>query len=184
MSQRLSRRLAMPIARTIARAPSPLVAYAAPWVAIMLASLLPCLPWIGTAPLLPPLGYLSLLVWRQLRPGLLPVWAGFPLGVFDDCVSGQPFGSAIFLWSLTMISLELVELRFPWRNFAVDWMVAGCMIVVYLLAAWALANAAGDDTDFVVIVPQMLLSVAVYPVVARVVARLDTWRLIRYRVVG
>ena len=66
-----------------------------------------------------------LLGWRMVRPGLLPLWAGAPLGAFDDLVSGQPFGSAILLWSLAMIAIELIETRFPWRGFWQDWFTAG-----------------------------------------------------------
>ncbi|NBC36318.1 rod shape-determining protein MreD [Novosphingobium sp. FSY-8] len=184
MSQRLSRRLAQPIARTISRAPSPVVAYVAPWLAVMLGSVLPSLPYVGVTPMFPPLGFLVLLSWRQLRPGLMPVWAGFPLGLFDDLFSGQPFGSAILLWSATMLALDIIEARFPWRNFLVDWMVASCMIVACILLQVLIANHAGGATPVVLVVPQILLSVAVYPMVGRAVGRLDSWRLIRYRVIG
>ena len=37
--------------------------------------------------------------------------------LFDDLYSGQPFGSAIMLWSIAAIALEIVETRLPWRNF-------------------------------------------------------------------
>jgi hypothetical protein len=43
---------------------------------------------------------------------LLPVWAGTLLGLFDDMVSGQPMGSAITLWSITMLALDVIEARF------------------------------------------------------------------------
>ena len=54
--------------------------------------------------------------WRMLRPGLLPLWAGLPMGLFDDMYSGQPLGSGILLFSLTLIALDLIELRFPWSG--------------------------------------------------------------------
>jgi hypothetical protein len=61
--------------------------------AILFGSLPPWLPIIAPAPVPPPLGFLLLLAWRLLRPGLLPPWAGLPLGLFDDLYSGQPTGS-------------------------------------------------------------------------------------------
>ena len=70
--------------KRINRAPSPFIARSVPWLSIMLASLLPAWLLIASAPVMPPIAFLMLLAWRQLRPGLLPVWAGLPLGLFDD----------------------------------------------------------------------------------------------------
>ena len=64
----------------INRAPSPVLAVATPWLLVMLGSLSPALPVIASAPVVPPLGFLVLMAWAQLPPGLLPVWAGVPLG--------------------------------------------------------------------------------------------------------
>ena len=184
MNHHIARRLAQPIARTFSQAPSPVVAYATPWVTVALASMVPNWPMIAAAPVVPPLGYMALLAWRQLRPGLLPVWAGIPLGFVDDLFSGQPFGCALLLWSLTMLALDIVEARFPWRNFVVDWMVGSALIVTYVLACLVIANHAGGATPVLILVPQMLFAMALYPIVGRTVGRLDRWRLVRYRVIG
>jgi rod shape-determining protein MreD len=167
----------------INRAPSTLVASGVPWVSVMLGSLLPGWLFMASAPYVPPLGFLTLLAWRQLRPGLLPVWAGLPLGLFDDLYSGQPMGSAILLWSAAMIVLEIIELRFPWRNFALEWLLATAMIVCYLVAALVVATATGGSAPLAVLAPQVILAVLVYPFVGRVVAALDRLRLIPLKVV-
>ncbi|MGB3796985.1 MAG: rod shape-determining protein MreD, partial [Alteraurantiacibacter sp.] len=101
----------------------------------MLGSLTPLLPFIALAPILPPMGYLILLSWRLAKPGVLPMWAGLPLGFFNDLYSGQPMGSSIVLFSFTMIALELIEMRFPWRSFWQDWLIAAILIPVYVLAS-------------------------------------------------
>jgi len=181
MTYRLSRSGALPIARRISRAPSPLLAYAAPWLTIGLASILPGWPLIAMAPVMPPLGFMTLLAWRQLRPGLLPVWAGFPLGLVDDLFSGQPVGSGMLLWSLTMITLEIIEARFPWRNFLTDWLVASIFILIYIGLG---ALVAGLHDGWAILVPQIGLSVLCYPLVGRSVGWIDRWRLTRFRVVG
>jgi rod shape-determining protein MreD len=168
--------------RRITRAPSPAIAYLTPWVSIVLASAACGWPLIAVGPLVPPLGFLALLGWRQLHPGLLPVWAGLPLGFADDLLSGQPVGSGILTWSLAMLALEVIEFRWPWRNFVVEWAVAAGMIVAYILITALLANAAGGNTSLLLLAPQLVLSVLIYPVVGRVVARLDTARLTRFRV--
>ena len=69
-------------------------ATALPWLTILLGSLTPWLPVIAPAPVLPPFGFLFLLAWRLLRPGLLPLWAGLPLGLFDDLYSAASRSAA------------------------------------------------------------------------------------------
>ena len=166
----------------INRAPSPFLVMAMPWLTIGLASLAPSLPIMAPLPLLPPLGFMLLLAWAQVRPGLLPVWAGLPLGALDDLYSGQPFGSAILLWSLAMIASDLIEARFPWRSFLTEWLIASAMVAGYLAAGLALANTAGGQTEFWTILPQLLLTVLFYPAAGRLVALFDRLRLAPLRV--
>jgi rod shape-determining protein MreD len=170
--------------RRINRRPSAILARGIPWLSVMLASVLPALCFVASAPVLPPFGFMALLAWRQLRPGLLPVWAGLPLGFFDDLYSGQPLGSAILLWSGTMILLEAIEARFPWRAFLLEWLVAAVLIMVYALACLAAANLAGAHAPIAVLAPQVILGVLLYPVIGRIVAALDRLRLIPVVEVG
>ncbi|WP_271077891.1 rod shape-determining protein MreD [Aurantiacibacter sp. MUD61] len=163
---------------------SPVLAYGLPWVTILLASLTPLLPIIASAPLVPPLGYLFLLAWRVLRPGLLPMWAGLPLGFFDDLYSGQPLGSGILLFSLTMIALDLIEVRFPWRGFWQDWGVAAIFCVLYLILSALFSGSAPNWIQLTLILPQILITIMLFPVVAQIVSLLDRVRLTRVRRIG
>jgi rod shape-determining protein MreD len=165
----------------INREPSPLLAMATPWLLIMLGSLSPTWPIIASAPVVPPFGFLLLVAWQQLRPGLFPVWAGLPLGLFDDLYSGQPFGSAVLLWSMAMIGLDVLEQRFPWRGFMHDWIVAIAIIAGYLVLSLALANLGGGRTPLIVIVPQIAVAALAYPIAARLVGAADKFRLIPIR---
>ena len=170
--------------KRINREPSPLLARTVPWATVMLGSLAPSWIVIASAPLLPPLGFLILVAWRQLRPGLLPVWAGLPLGLFDDLYSGQPMGSAALSWSLAVIVLDVVEARLPWRNFLTEWLVAAGLIAAYICLGLAFANLSGASTDFRIIVPQITLSILIYPLVGRLVAAFDRFRLLPFREIG
>jgi rod shape-determining protein MreD len=165
----------------INRAQSPLLAYGMPWLTILLGSLTPWLPIIAPAPLLPPLGFMMMLAWRLLRPGLLPLWAGLPLGLFDDLYSGQPLGSGVLLFSITLLAIELIELRFPWRNFWLDWLTATAILVPYIVIAALVSRAELTAVQLTVILPQLLLAVVLFPIVARMVALLDRVRLMRVR---
>lgn len=173
-----------PYGSRINRTHSRILAYAAPWLSIMVGSLVTQLPIAVAVPLMPPLGFLMLISWRLVRPGLLPVWVGVPLGAFDDLFSGQPFGSGILLWSLTMLAIELLEFRFPWRGFVQDWLVASLMVSVYLALAALLSGASPSPYMFVALAPQLVLSLLLFPIVARLTAGLDRLRLTRIRVLG
>ena len=162
----------------INRAPSPILAVSLPWLLVMVGSLSPAWPIISSAPLVPPFGFLLLIAWQQLRPGLFPIWAGLPLGMFDDLYSGQPIGSAVMLWSLTMLALEFLEVRFPWRGVVLNWLSAGGIITAYLVLALMVANAGGGSAAISVLVPQILLSILAYPIAARLVGAVDRFRLI------
>ncbi len=161
----------------INHAPSPLLARSLPWLTVLASSVLPTWVMIASAPVLPPLGFLVFVAWRQLRPGLLPVWAGLPLGAFDDLFSGQPFGSAVFLWSIAALALDIVEARLPWRNFLTEWLVAIGLIVAYIVMCLGLAKLAGAGVHLPIIVPQIVISVLSYPLVGRFVAIMDRFRL-------
>lgn len=180
--QRLARRDRY--GRQLNRAHSPLLAYVTPWLSVMIASWLPSLPVTSALPLVPPLGLITLLAWRFVRPGLLPVWAGIPLGLVDDLFSGQPLGSAILLWSLALIAIEIVQARFPWRGFLQDWAYASLFVAIILFAGVFLSGARVTGPMLGGIVPQLLLSILLFPMIARMVAFLDRIRLMRLRTVS
>lgn len=165
----------------INRMHSPMIAVGAPWLLVMLGSLAPILPLIASAPIVPPFGFLVLVAWQQLRPGLFPVWAGLPLGLFDDLFSGQPLGSAVLLWSITMIALDVIEARFPWRGFVHNWLVAAGFIAAYLLITLEIANHGAAQTALAVLAPQLVISILSYPLTARLVGAFDRLRLVRVR---
>jgi rod shape-determining protein MreD len=136
---------------------------------------------IASAPVMPPVGFLLLVAWQQLRPGLFPVWVGLPLGLFDDLYSGQPFGSAVVLWSVAMLGLDFIEHRFPWRGFVLNWLEASGFIAAYVVFSLQIANLGGGATPLATVLPQVVLSVLAYPIAARLVGLADRVRLVKIR---
>lgn len=181
MKAPITRRLREVTERRINRAPSPLLATATPWAVIMLGSLVPLFPLIASSPIVPPLGFMLLLAWLQLRPGILPPWAGFPLGLWDDLFSGQPLGSAALLWSVAVLMLEFVEFRMPWRNFIQNWVIAAGLIMGYLLLCALFAGNGNGPQVFRLVGPQILLTVLLMPLVSRLAAMFDRFRLLPIR---
>lgn len=171
-------------ANRINREPSPLLAVGLPWVSVMLLSMVSFSPIIASAPVLPPLSFMALIAWRLLRPYMLPVWAGAPLGAFDDLYSGQPFGSAILLWSLAMILIEIVDIRIRYRNFLQDWLVAAAIFAAYLFLTALIALGAQGAFALHTVLPQIVLTILVYPAMTGLVALLDRLRLSRVRTAG
>lgn len=160
---------------------SPILLYGIPWLTILLGSLTPLLPIIASMPAVPPMGFVLMLCWRLIRPGLLPLWAGFPLGLFDDLLSGQPLGSGILLFSLALIVIDLVELRFPWMGFLQNWMTATGLIIAYIAISALVSGTEISLTLANIILPQTLLAIVIFPFLSRLIGVLDRIRLMRVR---
>jgi rod shape-determining protein MreD len=151
-------------------------ARALPWAMVLAGSALSAvMPVVADVPLVPPLGLLTLLTWRLLAPFALRRWAGAPLGLFDDLLSGQPLGSAVLLWSLAMLGVEMAEQRLGHRGFWLDWLVAA-LAIAGVLAAGRLLAAPLAATLAPVLWPQVLASVLLFPASARLVAWVDRKR--------
>lgn len=176
-----SRRSAQP--KELNRRPSGFLARIVPWASVMGASLLAVLPIIASAPALPPFGFMAFIAWRQIHPSLLPVWAGLPLGLFDDLFNGQPFGSSTLLWSIAILLIDQFENRFPIRHFIFEWLFASLLIVSYLIASLGLADLGGGSSSIRLIYPQLGLSILCYPLVGRALVVLDRLRLAPIRVI-
>lgn len=168
----------MPRARsTIAQDRSRLHTQGTPILSVMLGSATTILPMIAVTPALPPFGLLFLLAWRLLRPELWPLWIGLPLGFFDDLMSGQPLGSAMFLWSAMLIGIETASGRLLWRDYWQDWLIAAISIIFCLLGGFYLARLSAGGGSVLVVLPQIALSILLFPAVVRLCAILDRWRL-------
>ena len=153
----------------------PARARALPWISVVAGSLLTALPVVATVTLLPPFGLLMLLAWRLLHRYSLRRWAAAPLGLADDLVSGQPLGSAVLLWSLCFLLIEVMEQRLVFRDFWQDWLVAGALVAFVLLGGRLLAvpfPAPGDPA----IVAQVMAAVLLFPAAMRVAAWIDAKR--------
>ncbi len=165
--------------KRIDRQPSTLRIIIIPIISVLLGSMTVLVPYIASMPLLPPFGLMILIAWRLIRPGIWPIWIGFPLGLFDDIFSGQPFGSAAFLWSAVMIFIEIVDNRFLWRNFWQDWFLASLSIMLALVGGLWINKVISDAGNVTILLPQIILCIFLYPLVLRVVAWLDSKRLAR-----
>lgn len=151
------------------------VAQLVPAATVLCGSLVTIVPAIATIAFVPPLGLLMLLGWRLARPDALPIWAPLLLGLFDDLVSGQPTGSAMLLWTLCFLAIDLLDQRLMWRDFWQDWTLAAGAIAFCLMAGRFFASPIGAHVD-TVLLAQILVSTLLYPLIARLCAWIERVR--------
>ena len=144
---------------------------------VVLASLLAALPLISSQGWYPDFGFLLFLGWRLLRSDPWPSWWAAPLGFINDLFTGTPLGYSVALWCATMIVLDLVDRRTMWRDYWIEWMLAAVLISADELLQWRVAKAIDAAPPLVAIVPPVVISVLVFPLVAWLVGRIDGWRL-------
>lgn len=159
--------------------PTAVEAQLVPVISTMIGSLAVLAPTIASEPLMPPFGLMIFLGWRLLRGDIWPLWMGIPLGIWDDLFSGQPLGTAMCGWTAIMLVLDSFDRRVPFRTHRQDWLVAGLAIAGYLLFALQIAHITGGATSPVALVPQILLSALLFPMIERICAALDRWRSAR-----
>jgi len=162
---------------TIDRKPSILRIKVVPPATVILGSIVTALPIITDYPILPPIGLLTLLAWRLIRPGYWPVWVGFPLGLIDDVFSGQPIGSAVFLWSVVFVILETLDRKATNRDYWQDWFIASIAIIFVLIGGMLIVDFPRNLLFLSVLIPQILLAILLYPFIARLVGAIDNWRV-------
>ena len=102
-------------------------------------------------------------------------WAAAPLGLFDDLLSGQPLGSAVLLWSLAFVAIDMIEQRLVYRDFWQDWLIASGAIAFCLIAGRFFATPITAHVDTVLLV-QVAITIMLFPVVSRLCAWLDEKR--------
>jgi rod shape-determining protein MreD len=102
----------------------------------------------------------------------MKVWMPVPLGFFDDMLSGQPLGSAMLLWSAAVLMIDILDTRLVWRDFWQDWLIASGAVAFVLVAGRLIASPFIAHVDTALLI-QILVSAALFPVIARFCAWLD-----------
>ena len=147
-----------------------------PALSVLLGSLTSVLPHLALYPLIPPFGLLLLLGWRLIVRDIWPVWTALPVGFFVDLLRGQPLGSSMFLWTVALLVLELCDRWMMWRDYRQDWVIASFLIILALLGGLAIANTAGGETSALFLIPQIVVSLLVFPLIVRICGGLDRLR--------
>jgi rod shape-determining protein MreD len=157
--------------------PSPWRLQGVPIATTVIGSCVALLPIVTTVPVLPPFGLLMALGWRLLRPELWPAWMALPLGLTDDLITGAAPGTAMTLWTIAFLVIDLIDSRPMWRDHWLDWWIATGAILWCAIGNWAIGRfVSGGGTLWAMIAPT-ILAVLAFPPIARLCALLDRWRL-------
>ena len=144
------------------------------------ASLLALLPIVSSsAPVVPEVSLLVVVSWRLLRPEIWTAQVALGLGLFNDLVAGHPVGQSMAIWTAIFLLCDYIDSRLGFRDYWMDWLIAAAAIAFYSAGAWYVGVVMGGTVHFSVMLPQLLVSILVYPFVARLVLGLDRWRLSR-----
>jgi len=162
----------------IGREPAPYAPYV-PAASVVVASLLAALPIISASGWYPDFGFLVLIGWRLLRADPWPAWWAAPLGLINDLFTGYPIGFSVVLWSASMLALDLIDRRTMWRDYWTEWLLAAVLVAIDQWLQWRIAAMTGARLPYFTIVPPLVISICVFPVVAWIVSRIDAWRLRR-----
>lgn len=162
--------------RRIGQGPLPFAAWI-PAATVVAASLLAALPIVSTSGWYPDFGYLFLIGWRLLRSDPWPAWWAAPLGFINDLFTGYPIGFSVALWSATILALDLIDRRTMWRDYWIEWILAGVFLLIHQWLEWQLAGAVGARLPVVSMLPPLAIAVFTFPAAAWIVARVDRWRL-------
>jgi rod shape-determining protein MreD len=116
-----------------------------------------------------------LLAWRLLARFAFRPWAAAPLGFFDDLVSGQPLGSAVLMWSLAFVAIDMLEQRLAFRDHWQDWLIASGLIALCIIVGRFIAVPVGAHVD-TILIAQIVVTMLTFPLAARIVAAIQNKR--------
>lgn len=128
----------------------------------------------GLAPVMPWLALAAVYYWSLHRPDLLPAVAVFAVGLFHDLLAGSALGVGVLVL-LGVHALIVGQRRvFRSQSFAVVWLGFGLVAAGAFALVWALNAVLLDRLlDPSPAAFQYLTTVAVYPLVAGLFARVQ-----------
>ena len=144
-----------------------------PAASVVLAGLLSTAPIPVAAPIMPLLPLLTLAAWALFQPAMMPAWAGFPLGLTVDLLTGAPLGLNATLLPVATLTVGLLERRLGGQAYGFDWGVMAVVIAVHQALCWPLLWLGGVEGPAMPLLLQAATTLIAYPLVAAFVGRLQ-----------
>lgn len=144
-----------------------------PLLTCVVALFLMTMPVVTSSPSMPHLALLTVLVWGLFQPALMPPHVAFLLGVLTDGVLGMPLGVNATLMPALAMAIGALERRYGHRPYALDWALAGLLVLAYQILTWKLLGFSGDDLPFAPLLGQAATTILAYPLAVAVIGRIQ-----------
>ena len=127
----------------------------------------------GLSDVTPMFTLMCIYFWSIYRPDLLGYGAAFGVGVFEDLLMGTPLGSGALVLLLCQGIVVHQQKFFNSKPFVVTWMAFAVVALGAALVRWFCVGivASSGFTPLGTLLITYLISVAVYPLVAWLLAR-------------
>ena len=155
-----------------------------PPLCIVLATLLhlarlPLIEWLIVAPAI---DLIAVYYWTMVRPGRVPLWLLFLLGLTVDSISTAPLGVHAALYLTGYAMARLVHARMETMSLLPMWGVFCLWLLLLLLGEWLLAGWQLQALPPLGLLPmQWLITLFVYPLLHLLFDRILTygqrWRI-------
>jgi rod shape-determining protein MreD len=120
----------------------------------------------------PGMALIALFFWTVHRPDLMRPWHAFAVGLLEDVLSGTPLGVNALILVLVHAAIVAQHKVFRGKPFAVIWSAFALTAPAAALLEAALAFAAARVVvDPLLLLVQLLLTIAVYPPFAWLLGR-------------
>lgn len=127
-------------------------------------------PMFTPVPFVPMLPMLVVGVWALYQPQLMPPWFALIIGLVTDFTLALPAGVHATLMPALAFFLDHGNRKQQTRPFLLDWLLAGFVVALYQLLATELAALGGARRPFSTLLPQLLVTWALFPAVTRISA--------------
>lgn len=144
-----------------------------PLFTCLAALFLMTVPVVTSGPSMPHLALLTVLVWGLFQPTLMPPHVAFGLGVLTDGALGLPLGVNATLMPALAVAIGALERRYGHRPYALDWALAGVLVVAYQYLTWKLLGFIAGDLPFAPLMGQAATTVLAYPLAVAVIGRIQ-----------
>ena len=127
----------------------------------------------GLSDLTPMLTLMCVYFWSIYRPDLLGYGAAFGLGILEDLLIGTPLGSGALVLMLCQRFVVHQQKFFHSKPFVVTWVAFAVVALGAALIRWLCVGlvSEGGFTPFGALLGVYFMSIAVYPLIAWVLAK-------------
>lgn len=147
--------------------------YLIPLLVISVGFLAMTVPMFAPLPVVPNFALLLVFLWAIYRPHQLPAWTGFFAGLCGDIVLGTAVGANAMLIPLFIVAVQATSGIVQRASWLGDWMLCAPMLFIYHAALWKLVAIGSGELPFLPLLTQAAASLAAYPVLAFVFARIQ-----------